>query len=146
MSTTAISSTGASTATPDGSSRVPVKTLSQDDFLKLLIVQLTSQDPLKPMDDTQFMSQMTQFSALDATKAMASDVAQLRSEQQLTQANALIGRSVQLFDAQGATVTGVVSGVTLASGAPQIVVNGQGYGLSNVLFVGPAPTEQGATP
>lgn len=148
MSTTsAIASSNAYTGTLNSSSRIPTQTLSQDDFLQLLIVQLTSQDPLKPMEDTEFMSQMAQFSTLEQSKTMSNDLAQLRSDQQLLQANALIGREVQVLDNTGSLVTGTVRGVELLSGTPQIVVNGQSFALGNLLSVtAPATTQEGVTP
>lgn len=40
-------------------------TVEKDEFLKLLITQLQHQDPLEPMDNAEFVSQVTQFSALE---------------------------------------------------------------------------------
>jgi len=40
-------------------------TVEKDEFLKLLITQLQHQDPLEPMDNAEFVSQITQFSALE---------------------------------------------------------------------------------
>ena len=40
-------------------------TVEKDEFLRLLITQLQNQDPLEPMDNAEFVSQMTQFSALE---------------------------------------------------------------------------------
>jgi flagellar basal-body rod modification protein FlgD len=120
------------------SERIPVKTLNQDDFLKLVIAQLTSQDPLNPQKDTDFIAQMTQFTSLEQTKSMQSEIAGLRSDQQLLQANALLGRVVKLQDSQGALTQGTVSAVQLAEGTPKIVVNGQPYDLSTLLSVAAA--------
>jgi flagellar basal-body rod modification protein FlgD len=147
MNAAAVTGSNGYSGALDGSSRVPQQTLSQDDFLKLLIVQLTTQDPLKPLENTEFMSQMAQFSTLEQSKAMANDLTQLRSDQQLLQANALIGRQVSVLDNAGNLVSGTVSGVALLSGAPQIIVNGQGFALGSLLSVAaPATTQQGVTP
>jgi flagellar basal-body rod modification protein FlgD len=120
------------------SERIPVQTLSQDDFLQLVIAQMTSQDPLNPQKDTDFAAQMAQFTALEQTKSMQVGIAQLRSEQQLLQANALLGRVVQVQDEQGALVRGSVSAVQIQEGTPQIIVNGQAYNLSALLTIEPA--------
>src|SRR6266568_738035 len=46
------------------------KTLGVNDFLKLLTVQLQSQDPLKPMEDTAFISQMASFTSLEQMRTL----------------------------------------------------------------------------
>ena len=126
-------------AVDDGSSRVPVQTLGQDDFLKLIVEQLRQQDPLKPATDIEFIGQMAQFSALEQAKATQTDVAGLRSDQQLLQANSLIGRTVALVDGEGTLVSGTVSGVAVVNTVPNIVVNGQAYELGTLLSVVQAP-------
>ena len=112
-----------------------IKTLSQDDFLKLLVVQMKSQDPLNPKQDTEFIAQMTQFSALEQSKAMQKDIAGLRGDQELLQADALIGRSVTLHDGKVLLAPGVVSSVDVVDGTPKIVVNGKQYLMSQVLSI-----------
>ena len=113
------------------------KQLGQDDFLKLLVSQMQSQDPLNPQKDTDFIAQMAQFSSLEQTKTMSSELGQIAQGQQVTQASALLGQYVVLQPASGAPVAGQVTGVTLDSGAPQIMVNGSGYDLSQVTGISP---------
>ena len=120
------------------SSRLPVRTLDQDDFLQLVVAQMANQDPMNPKSDTDFIAQMTQFTTLEQSKSMQSDIARLRSDQQLLQANALIGREVVLEDAQGALVAGSVSAVRVVEGTPSIVVDGQAYDLSALRSIEPA--------
>ena len=120
------------------SSRVPSQTLDQDDFLRLVVAQMVNQDPLKPQADTQFIAQLAQFTVLEQTKSMQAELARLRTEQQLLQANALLGRVVALQDAQGALIEGPVSAVLVTDGTPQIVVHGRPYALSALLRVEPA--------
>lgn len=117
--------------------RIPIQTLGQNDFLKLLVTQMTSQDPLNPQKDTDFIAQMAQFSALEQSKTMQVDIAGLRSQQQLLQASALLGQTVELQVNQGTTATGVVSAVQIVAGTPKIVVGGTSYDLSQVLTITP---------
>jgi len=142
MSTTAIASTGAgSVVGASALAAISPKTLNQDDFLRLLVVQMKSQDPLNPKKDTEFIAQMTQFSALEQSKSMQKDIAELRDDQEILQANALIGRFVALDNGTDVMLTGIVSAVEVGEGTPKIVVNGGSYELGQVVLISP-PTEK----
>lgn len=118
----------------DGASRTPVQTLGQGDFLKLLVTQMTQQDPMNPVKDTEFISQMASFSALEQSKTMAQDMAQLR-------AAGLLGQSVTVQDdaSVDGVLTGIVNSVEIFDGKPVLVVDGRGYELKDVLSVAPTP-------
>jgi len=114
------------------------QTLSEQDFLNLLVTQMTSQDPMNPMSNQDMLGQMVQFSTLQGNTTMQSTLAGMQGSQALSNANSLIGMQVNLqTDANGDTTQGVVSGVDLSSGTAQIIVNGQSYGLNQVLSVVP---------
>jgi flagellar basal-body rod modification protein FlgD len=107
--------------------RLPQRTLGQDDFLKLLVAQMTQQDPLNPKADIDFIAQMAQFSSLEQTRSMPRGM-------DVLQANSLLGRTVTLND-DGETVMGVVSAVHIEEGTPHIVVGGRSYELKQVLDI-----------
>jgi len=117
--------------------RIPKKTLGQDDFLKLLTVQLSKQDPMKPMEDTSFMAQMAQFTALSQSSQMSKDMAGLRSDFSLQSASSMIGRQVTLNTKTG-PVFGPVDSVDASTGTVQLSVGGKLYPLSQVVQVAPA--------
>lgn len=119
-------------------SRVPIKTLDQQDFLRLLVAQMTQQDPLNPKSDLEMIPQMVSFTQLEQSKSMQSDIAQLRAEQQLLRANSLLGRTVEIQDGSGARITGPVSAVQMEEGTPKLVVNSQRYDLRQLLSITPA--------
>src|SRR5919199_529274 len=100
------------TPTTTGATGVPGSKLGKQDFLKLLMAQLQNQDPLKPMDDSQMIAQMAQFSALESTQNLTGVIQQSSNMQTVIQAGALIGKYIQAVDGDGTTISGAVSGVT----------------------------------
>jgi flagellar basal-body rod modification protein FlgD len=116
--------------------RVPQQVLDQDDFLKLLVAQMRTQDPLSPQKDIDFIAQMAQFSALEQSRTMQSDIARLRNDQHFLHAAALLGQTVELH-VDGGTRQGTVNSVQIEAGTPRLVVDGVQYALSQVLTVTP---------
>jgi flagellar basal-body rod modification protein FlgD len=135
--TSAILGPTATSASFTAAERVPVQTLDQQDFLKLLVAQMTSQDPLKPTQDTEFIAQMAQFSALEQSKTMQSDMAQMRGDQQFLQAYSLLGQTVSLRVDENTTAEGIVAAVQTVEGTPKLMVDGNVYDLGQVLAVTP---------
>ena len=127
----------ASTAVPQ--SRTPVKTMQQEDFLKLLVAQMTTQDPFKPMEDLDSFAQMAQFSALEQAKDSQKEIQALREQQEIIQANSLIGREIY-FELDGeSTAYGVVQSVSLEAGKPRLVVGDHVIELEQVYGIAPGP-------
>ncbi|PCE23736.1 flagellar hook capping protein [Paraburkholderia acidicola] len=115
-----------------GSAVPPQSSLNMQDFLKVLLTQLTYQDPMKPMDNEQFMAQIAQFTTLQQTQQMNSNIAQLLTNQASLQSVGLIGRTVDLTTNSGA-VTGTVTALSLAGSSPQLTVKtGAGATLTNI--------------
>ena len=135
-----INSAAAAQTGNNSSIPVPTQGLSQQDFLKLLVTQMTSQDPMKPTDSQDLLSQMTQFSTLNANNALQSQLAQMQALNEFSQAGSLLGKQVSL-QVDDTVAQGVVTGVDTSGNVPQIIVNGQSYSLAQVLSVAnPAPT------
>tara|TARA_B100001971_G_scaffold212156_1_gene241510 strand:- start:4110 stop:4538 length:429 start_codon:yes stop_codon:yes gene_type:complete len=126
---------------PEKLERVPMKTLGQDEFLQLLVTQMRNQDPMKPMSDTEFIAQMAQFSNLEQTKAMSSDIAQLRQSNAFTQATALMGKQVRLLSDEDTFTKGIVTDLTVKDGEVSLIVNGKPYELGQVVSVNSEETE-----
>lgn len=122
----------ASTGYADPAARLPKQVLGQEDFLKLLTVQFSSQDPLKPMEDTAFIAQMANFSALEIQNSMSASMASLSSSQQLSAAQLLLGRQVDVIGEDNQPVSGVVSAVYMNEGKTMITVNNQDYDIESV--------------
>src|SRR4030095_16874687 len=75
--------------------------IGQEDFLRILLAQLRFQDPLKPVDNQQFVAQLAQFSALEINRQQSEKVDQLLSMQAADQAVGLIGKRVEVRNTQG---------------------------------------------
>jgi flagellar basal-body rod modification protein FlgD len=94
---------------------------SVQDFLKILLAQITYQDPLKPLDNQQFLSQMAQFTALEQTQQINDKIDALLSTQSSLQSVGLLGRTVDL-NAEAGGGSGSVSSISLANGVPILTV------------------------
>ena len=112
---------------------VPDQTLDKDDFLQLLLVQMQNQDPLEPMDNTESIAQMAEFSSLEQmTNINSSMETLLTAYNNTSKSNALsmIGRQAEGFivtenangDAEQASVTGVVKGVDYTTETATVVI------------------------
>lgn len=74
----------------------PKQNLDQEDFLRLLTKQMDSQDPMKPMDNTQFVAQMAQFSSLEGISSLNDTVKGFEDSvqsNQVMQASSLVGKA-----------------------------------------------------
>jgi len=111
----AIDSVSSSSAATQSSS------LNMQDFLKILLTQLNYQDPMKPMDNQQFMAQLAQFTSLEQTQQLNTKIDQLISTQAALQSVGLIGRTVDITVTSG-TVTGTVKALALSGDSPQLTV------------------------
>ncbi len=109
--------------------------LAMQDFLKIMLTQLNYQDPLKPMDNQQFMAQMAQFSALQETQQLNIKIDQLAATQASLQSVGLLGKSVDVATDSG-TVTGIVTALTLNKGAPQISISTSSGAALNGIALG----------
>ena len=109
-------------------------TLTQDDFLKLLTTQLQNQDPLKPMEDAQFMGTMAQFASLEQTKELNATMAGLSSSLGMSSAQQFLGMNV-VINNSGTNVAGLVTGITMVNGAPQVTVNGNNYATNTITSI-----------
>ena len=105
--------------------------LTQDDFLKLLTTQLSNQDPLKPMEDTQFIAQIAQFSSLQQSTTLTKDFEAFSSAQQISSAQNLLGKTVTI-SSDGTITTGPVSEIRIQNGAAAIVVGTKTYNPASV--------------
>ena len=129
--------------TGSGANELPsASQVSQDEFLKILLTQLRFQDPLKPMDNQQFVAQLAQFSALEINRQQSLKVDTLLEVQAGAQALGLIGRRVEAMSPTGQVVgSGEVIAVSFRTGQPMLTLKETGsqfttdVAISNVQLV-----------
>ena len=134
-STTGTSKTSATNGKPSASIGAAAG-MGKDDFMQLLIAQLKNQDPMKPMEDKEFITQLAQFSSLEAMEKLTDQMDDLTGSQMLVQAATLIGKQVTAKLETGEVVTGTISQVKMISGQPTAVVNGKEIDTSLITQLG----------
>lgn len=126
-----------------GASRTGGSMLDKDDFLKLLIGQMTNQDPLAPKDASEQMGQMTQFAILEQVTNLNSTMSAASANDYDAQAISLIGKDVSYLVQEGTelrTYSGRVESVTFTSSGPLLTIDGrQGIHPVSLTQVGAIP-------
>lgn len=109
---------------------------SSTDFLQLLIVQLTNQDPLNPMEDTDFTSQLAQLQALEEQMTMTKSINAMRMDNQVQSGTAMIGKEVTGYDKNGNEASGTVVRVVQTSDDIYVELgNGQQIPVTSVIDI-----------
>jgi flagellar basal-body rod modification protein FlgD len=115
---------------PNGPVRDANQNLGRDDFLKILITQLSYQDPTAPMQDKEFIAQMAQFSTLEQMTGMAKDFNKLTMMISSNEAASSLGKNVEILEGER-LIQGAVQAVTRGE-VTQVLVNGAFYNWDNV--------------
>lgn len=113
--------------------------LDKNAFLKLLVAQLKYQDPSKPMDSTEFMSQTAQFTSVEKLTALAEGQTAMVTASQFQAASSLVGRTVTFPGADNVDVTGVVSSARFSTDGPVLRVGDKDVPLTSVKEVTATP-------
>ena len=138
MTVSAVSAAATQAAT------IPKKTmneLSTEDFLKLLIAELTHQDPFEPMKNQELLNQVSSIRELEMNTNLNQTLQSLVLQGNLSSASNLIGKSVAGLDTLGDMVAGEVLGVVVSDGQVLLQLdNGSQVNVEMVTEVGPGPT------
>ena len=132
MATTPTPATGPS---PGATTQADPQTMGKDTFLKLLVAQLKYQDPSKPMDANQLMSQTATFTQVQKMTDLLTAEQNLVSAQHIQAASAMVGRTVAYITPDGSTGSGVVASATLSGSEPTLRVGNKDVPLSSVTEV-----------
>ena len=128
MITATNSTTAAATAATSGNAASTANAAgSEDRFLKLLVAQLSNQDPMNPMDNAQMTSQMAQISTVTGVQQVNQAIQELSAQlasMQMLQSSSLVGRSVLVDGSKLPVTDGKASGaIDLVAAADSVKVD-----------------------
>jgi len=128
--------------------------ISMENFLTLFVTQLQNQNPLDPTDNTEFMSQLAQFSTLEQEQQQTEYLSNMNSIgsaslqlDQISLASSFIGKTIKYSSddssdsesssgSSSETLTGVVEGVKLEEdGTVSFIIDGESVSISNFIEV-----------
>lgn len=122
--------------------RTVQRELDRDAFLQLLVRQMQNQDPMDPVDNSQMMAQLAQFSALEqmtnlneSFQAMSGNIDQLN----FIAANGLLGREIAGVDMEGNAIQGTVDRVHMDGSIVYLTVGDRLVSMAGVMAIGNAP-------
>src|SRR6266542_759584 len=128
--------------TEGATSQADPQSVGKDTFLKLLVAQLKYQNPMEPVDSSQFMAQTAQFTMVEKLQAMAAQTDALVAGEASQRAAGLLGRQVSYVDADGATQPGVVTGTRFGTDGPVLLLGTTELSLGDVREVTLAPAAE----
>lgn len=109
--------------------------MQMEDFLQLLTSQISNQDPLEPMKDTEFISQMANIASLEQMQQFTKGFETFADTQKDLVAQAYLGKQVNISE-NGEDASGIVDAVEMSeSGDVFVTVGGKNYLPSNITKV-----------
>lgn len=110
--------------------------LDRDVFLRLLTTELSNQDPMSPMQDKDFISQLAQFSSLEQSQTLNQNMASFIQSQTIIGTAALVGKNVHALDPNsGETISGKVDSIKLSSGQLTLQIGNNQIPLESIIDI-----------
>jgi flagellar basal-body rod modification protein FlgD len=130
---TYVSSASSSTAAGDTQALQGTgKAATGEDFMTLLLTQLTHQNPLEPMKDGEMMAQYAQLNSVQELQKISASMTTLTSSNQIGYAASMIGKVATVAKDDGTSLTGTVTAVTIESGKVFLQIGTEKAPLTNV--------------
>lgn len=126
-------------AAADATRRVPSKSLTQDDFIRLIITQVTQQDPFKAADSGAMLEQFTTLGNYQSMQNMTASIEGMTQYSARNLGQSLVGRTVEVRDTDGGTLTGTVSSTLLDGNTVRFFVDGREFTADDIVGFLPAP-------
>ena len=92
-----------------------LKDLDINQFLQLMVSELTHQDPLNPMDNTQLVQQIGELRSIAASDQLTTTLQSVQTQQSLTTASSLIGKQVTALNSNNENISGKITSVSVAT-------------------------------
>lgn len=111
-------------------SATPNSGINEQDFIQLFVSELQYQDPMQPLDNSQFLTQLAQFVGIEQQSEEVSGINNLLTLDSSDQSLGLLSHSVEVTNADNTTTTGKVTGIQYSANGVQLTVT---TSSSNVL-------------
>lgn len=132
--------------TSQSSSRSTNNGLDKNAFLKILMTQLSNQDPMSNQDNSQYIAQMAQFSSLEQSQNMNTSMEKMLISQRITEGSMMIGKNVAIVVNDEKYVQEMVKGLIIEQGKVFLKTDNGVYDIDRVIGVGDFENdEQGGT-
>ena len=110
--------------------------MGMEDFLQLLTTQIANQDPLEPMKDTEFISQMANVASLESQQKFTQSFTQFAESHSEVAAQAYLGRKVTIETDNGERKSSIAKAVERTDdGRITVTVDGKSYPIANIVKV-----------
>lgn len=127
--------------------------LDMNDFYELLAAQMKYQDADNPLSTSEMVSQMAQTQMIVATQTLIESINQMSQINLISYSSSMLGKEVKVaLKGEDGTYAGdkvgVVEGVALYNGTPQVYIDGEPYELSQLMGLGevPSPPDENKKP
>lgn len=132
MSSSTVSSLTSSSSTTSSTTTDAYDSLDTEAFLKLLVTEMSNQDPLEPMNSTEIVNQISQIRSIEASTQLSTTLEAVLLGQNLATASSLLGRTITGLTDDSESVTGVVDRVSVADGVATLHIGDSTVSLDNV--------------
>lgn len=123
---------GSALSTANASS-LPNSGINEQDFIKLFVNELRFQDPMQPLDNSQFLTQLAQFVSIEQQSEEVTGINNLLTLNANDESLGLLSHSITIANADGSTTIGKVTGIQYSANGVQLTVTTSGNSvLTNV--------------
>jgi flagellar basal-body rod modification protein FlgD len=135
MAVNNVSNTSTYTSPPATTTTTGTGAVDSSQFMQLLLAQLTHQNPLEPMSNSEMMSQFSQLNSLQELRDIHTSMDVTSSANQTSYMASLIGKTIKVNQTDGTVLEGVVDGAILEKGNLQLRIGDKTVALSDVLEI-----------